>query len=54
MFIIKTNQVKTWDIKSPRSYNLIVKKEEENNIPEEAVIINPSLLKFNYILKIKR
>jgi hypothetical protein len=53
MFIIKTNQIKTWDINSPRRYNFLLKREVENNIPPEAEILNPELLKFNYNLKIK-
>lgn len=46
MFIIRTNQIKTWDIKSPRRYNLLT--FQENNPTTPPVIDNPNLPKLPY------
>jgi hypothetical protein len=54
MFKIKTNQIQTWSLKSPIRHCLILKREIENTIPEDAEIINEDLLKGNYNIKLKR
>lgn len=48
MFIILTDKVKTWDIKSPRRYNLLTLKEGDTTTPP--IIDNPDLPKLPYNL----